>query len=319
MDKHTNILTVAIPVFERYEFFEAAVASVLNQSIIPKLIVVDNNSKHDLFEKFCKKNKITYYKNDTNIGMFRNWNRCHELADSIYVMVLGDDDTLEPNFVNNFLTVLNNHSTIDLYYTNFNVIKIPDLKKSNHNHIFPFGYFPNGKEVINYAIKYGLGLLYSVIIRKNKFTGYYFDFHGSNDWLWIYSNIENFEIYGEKDSLVNYGIHELQDSSFKSNSHLQCILTVGYIYERVLKITGGISNENIYNAQRKANAAMLKFFCIVSKEKLSTILSQSNIYSNYLYDFLTTHRFYKIYSYVPLFIRIFTYKVLRKLKLIHPF
>src|SRR5690606_28833147 len=106
MSMFTERLTIAIPVFERKEFFEAAVNSVLNQSCRCKLVVVDNASSHSFFRDYCELHNIPYYRNSMNIGMFGNWNRCFEVSDTDFVMVLGDDDLLDADFVQEFVSAL---------------------------------------------------------------------------------------------------------------------------------------------------------------------------------------------------------------------
>jgi GR25 family glycosyltransferase involved in LPS biosynthesis len=307
-----------MPVFERKDFFLDALESAINQTVKCEILVIDNCSSHDFFEKICTEKGVSYIRNETNIGLFPNWNKCMATANTEYAMILQDDNILELDFVENFQKVLNQYPNIDLYYTDFYKMDLLTKQKSKHNHTYPFGYFENGMKVIEYAIEYDLGLLYSVIIRTKKFTEYYYDFHGSNDWLWIYSNIKNFAVYGNANKVINYGTHGLQDSS-NTNTHVQCIVTLGHIYDEVLSKTEGLSKENIIKANNKAKSAMLYFFSIVSKEKLTNILSQPNVYNNYLPEFWATHNFYKMYMKVPLSIRTFTFKVLRKLNLIYKF
>ena len=77
MIKTDVLVTIAFPVFERYEFFEEALNSAINQTIVTPIIVVDNGSSHSKFKNYCDKfpNKVKYYRNDFNIGMFANWNK----------------------------------------------------------------------------------------------------------------------------------------------------------------------------------------------------------------------------------------------------
>ena len=58
-----DLITVAIPVYERFDYFINAVNSVLNQTLATEIIVVDNNSSHNKFAEFCSKQNITFFKN----------------------------------------------------------------------------------------------------------------------------------------------------------------------------------------------------------------------------------------------------------------
>ena len=80
--RFTDLLTISMPVYERKDFFRMALESALNQTVKCKVIVVDNCSSHDYFEKVCREKNVPYYRNDYNLGMARNFARVFELADS---------------------------------------------------------------------------------------------------------------------------------------------------------------------------------------------------------------------------------------------
>jgi GT2 family glycosyltransferase len=106
---YTELFTITIPVFNRYEFFEEAIASALNQSVRCSVIVVDNNSDHNKFEEYVTQLNdplVTYHRNEKNLGMVGNWNRCIELANTPWVSILHDDDALHPDFIKSILRVI---------------------------------------------------------------------------------------------------------------------------------------------------------------------------------------------------------------------
>jgi glycosyltransferase involved in cell wall biosynthesis len=110
----TDKITIGIPVYERFDFFEEALNSALNQTIQCSIIVIDNASSHNQFEKIVQQKNtpsLTYIRNLSNIGMIGNWNRCIELCPTEYLTILHDDDTLHPNFIEHCLTVLENIGT----------------------------------------------------------------------------------------------------------------------------------------------------------------------------------------------------------------
>lgn len=99
--------SITIPTFKRpYELLEA-INSCINQSYIKndwQIVVVDNNPEFDTeirnnIKKLSGIPNLFYYKNEQNIGMFGNWNRCIELALGEYMVILSDDDILKPNFL----------------------------------------------------------------------------------------------------------------------------------------------------------------------------------------------------------------------------
>lgn len=95
-------LTIAIPVFERTDFFKEALKSAINQSRPCQILVIDNNSSHDDFKEIINNYNlphIKFVKNENNLGMLGNWNRCIELCLTKFVTILHDDDLLHPEFV----------------------------------------------------------------------------------------------------------------------------------------------------------------------------------------------------------------------------
>ena len=98
-------ITIAIPTYRRVDLLKEALLSAINQKgyLDYNVIVIDNDdSENRDVEKMIltlNSEKVSYYKNEKNIGMFGNWNRCIELADGEYLSILNDDDWLEKNFL----------------------------------------------------------------------------------------------------------------------------------------------------------------------------------------------------------------------------
>ena len=49
---------------------------------------------------------VKYYKNEKNLGLFGNWNRCIELSDSNYVAFLHDDDLLDCHYLDSIYRII---------------------------------------------------------------------------------------------------------------------------------------------------------------------------------------------------------------------
>lgn len=92
-------ISVCIPVYNREDYIEAAINSVLEQDFKNfELIVVDNCSTDNtkkLVKALCKiDNRIIFYENDENIGMVENFNRCLDYARGDYIKFICSDDML---------------------------------------------------------------------------------------------------------------------------------------------------------------------------------------------------------------------------------
>ncbi len=103
-DRKNRLFTIAIPTFKRTELLEQALRSALNQIDVDdyEIVIVDNDNSGSSSEKIVEKysnKRVYYFKNDENIGMFGNWNRCIELAKGQYITILNDDDWLSENYL----------------------------------------------------------------------------------------------------------------------------------------------------------------------------------------------------------------------------
>ena len=117
--KHYTV-TVAIPAYNRVELLTRAIASVLRQTYEPtEILVVDNNSSDDLYSAVGSFNdsRIRYVRNDENIGMVPNWNRCLSLAQGDIINILHSDDELLPNSVQRAIDAFMEDESIGLVCT----------------------------------------------------------------------------------------------------------------------------------------------------------------------------------------------------------
>jgi glycosyltransferase involved in cell wall biosynthesis len=308
--KYSELLTIAMPVYERKDYFLEALESAINQTVKCKIIVVDNCSSHDYFKNLCEEKGITYYRNETNIGLNPNFNRCFELADTEFVMTLQDDDILDPLYVESLVDANLKHPDIDVFYTDF-VRKTPSGLLP-HKHTLPFGYMENGQKVIDFAIQYKLGFPYlNSAIRRSKFTGFYTKYAGSNDWVWIYENAGKFKFYGDSRVLYQFRQHENQDTK---NNLLRYRFTLPYIYDYILK-----EKTDDPKLKKKASSntfwAFIQLKSIADKKTIDEFIEQDNIFSNYLNEKLKSDRLIRTITYLPCGFVNFTYKSLRKVGL----
>lgn len=306
----TNLLTISMPCYERKEYFIAALESALNQTIKCSVIVVDNCSSHDFFEKVCKEKNVKYYRNDSNIGIAANFARGFELSDTKYVMNLQDDDLLSPNYVESFVHAVNMHQDIDVFYSDFSVITSKGDK--SHFHTLPFGYSPNGNIIIEYGIKYKLGFPYmSSAIKKTKAHSVLdtIGWIGSYDWEWLYSVADKLSFYGDNRKLYHYRIH---DNQITRKSHSSFILTLPYIYDKILKEK---TSDPILKKQASKNAfwELIQLKSEVKFDELKEIRNGQNKYDNYLNTKLKENIFLSFIFALPRGLVCFCFKVFRKL------
>jgi len=97
-----NRISILIPVFNRRELVGGAIDSALSQDIDGlEVIVVDNHSDDGTWEFLREFNdsRLRISRNDANIGLFGNFDRCASLASGEFTLFLCSDDRLEPGFL----------------------------------------------------------------------------------------------------------------------------------------------------------------------------------------------------------------------------
>lgn len=93
---------------------EALVSALRQDTTFPvEIIVVDNDPESAakvlaLVELHSCAHGVRYYVNETNLGMFGNWNQCLALARGRWITLLHDDDWLSPGFVSAMLPLVRN-------------------------------------------------------------------------------------------------------------------------------------------------------------------------------------------------------------------
>lgn len=305
---YTDLLTIAMPVYERKDYFLEALESAINQTVKCKIFVVDNCSSHDYFEKICTQKGITYYRNKSNIGMSPNFNRCFELAQTEYVMTLQDDDILDPTYVESFCKAVEEHPDIDVYYTDF--VRNTPTGEFPHQHTLPFGYMGNGDKVIEYAIRYKLGFPYMTSsTRRTKFSGFYAKFQGCNDWVWLYSDADKLVFNGDPRKLYKFRDHDNQDTK---NNALNYRVTVPYIYEEILKNKTN-SPEIRKIAATNAFWALIQLKSDAERQAIDEFVTLDNIFSNYLKTKLSENRTMKVIFLLPRSVVTFGYRFSKKI------
>lgn len=104
---HIPLVSIMIPTYKRPNLLKDAIQSAVNQINFEnyEIIVVDNDCDGIFSDQILQiireinSSKIVYYRNESNLGMFGNWNRCIELANSEWMLILSDDDLLANNYL----------------------------------------------------------------------------------------------------------------------------------------------------------------------------------------------------------------------------
>jgi glycosyltransferase involved in cell wall biosynthesis len=114
------LLSVCIPIYNPEHYFVAAVESILEQDFRDyELLIVDDCSTQpvaEVIEQF-QDSRIRFVRNDANLGLPTNWNRCIELASGELITILHQDDVMLPGNLGQKVALLQQQPTVGLVYS----------------------------------------------------------------------------------------------------------------------------------------------------------------------------------------------------------
>ena len=94
----SELVSVCIPTYNNEDMIGKTLQSILNQTYKNiEIIIVDDCSTDNTMGVVSSidDNRIILYRNDVNLGMSGNWNRCVSLASGNYIKFICADDILE--------------------------------------------------------------------------------------------------------------------------------------------------------------------------------------------------------------------------------
>ena len=111
-----SLVTVGIPVYNGGKYIEKRIESIIKQTYQNFEIIISDNASTDNTSKICEKflidEKIHYYKQKTNIGIFKNFNYLITNAKGKYFVIASVDDKWEPTFLEKNVEVLESNENI---------------------------------------------------------------------------------------------------------------------------------------------------------------------------------------------------------------
>lgn len=126
--------SIGIPAFKD-QFFKKCIESILNQTYSNfELIIVNDCSPKDLSSivKQFNDERIKYFENEKNTGavqVVNNWNKCLERATGDFFVLMGDDDMMAPNYLEEFEKLINKYPDLDVFHCRTIIIDENDKPK----------------------------------------------------------------------------------------------------------------------------------------------------------------------------------------------
>ena len=113
--------SIGIPAYKA-KFLTECVNSISTQTYPDfELIIVNDASPEDIDSVVRGFNdpRIRYFRNEKNIGaenVVDNWNKCLFLSQGDFFVLMGDDDKITPDYLEEFATLIDKYPALDIYH-----------------------------------------------------------------------------------------------------------------------------------------------------------------------------------------------------------
>lgn len=113
--------SIGIPAYKA-SYLKECIDSVLSQTYQEFEVIIVNDASPENIDTIISdydSRHIRYYKNDQNLGaanVVDNWNKCLSLASGNFFILMGDDDKLEPNYLEEFLKLILQYPSCHVYH-----------------------------------------------------------------------------------------------------------------------------------------------------------------------------------------------------------
>jgi glycosyltransferase involved in cell wall biosynthesis len=103
MMANTPLVSICIPAYNQFDYIAHTVQSAIHQNYNNKeIIIIDDNSMDGTWEKlqeFSNYKEVILIKNESNLGIGGNWNKCIEKASGDYIKFSLGDDIIYPGCI----------------------------------------------------------------------------------------------------------------------------------------------------------------------------------------------------------------------------
>ncbi len=115
-------VSIGLPVYNGENYLGDAMESILAQTYTDFEVIISDNASEDRTQEICqsfveKDQRVRYYRNSTNVGLFKNFNQVFELSNGKYFQWMAHDDLLAPEFLSKTVPVLDNDDSIVICYS----------------------------------------------------------------------------------------------------------------------------------------------------------------------------------------------------------
>lgn len=150
-------ISVCIPTYNYARYISFTIESILNQRFTDfELIVLDDCSKdntEEVVSRFLHDKRVSFERNEKNLGLAGNWNKCLSKAKGEYIKFVFADDVLASDEALGLMAgVLDSDPSVSLVASGRHLIDSESKIIGFASH-FPPNFVADGLEVINLCLK----------------------------------------------------------------------------------------------------------------------------------------------------------------------
>lgn len=130
-------ISICIPVYNGQHYLKECLDSCLSQQYERyELVICDDGSQDEslsIISSYAQQHKrIRHFKNEKNLGLVGNWNRCVELAEGEWIKFVFQDDYITPNCLKEFVAAIEPDSVLLMSERNFILPEKPSKEELNY-------------------------------------------------------------------------------------------------------------------------------------------------------------------------------------------
>ena len=120
-------VSIGLPVFNGENYLEEALDVILAQTYSDFELIISDNASTDRTEEICrayaaKDERVRYFRNETNLGAAKNFNRVFKLSSGEYFKWATHDDLCAPGYLERCVEILDREPDVVLCYPKTSII-----------------------------------------------------------------------------------------------------------------------------------------------------------------------------------------------------
>lgn len=173
MQKHNELVSIGMPVFNDIQYIERALKSILNQTYGNFELIISDDGSSDGSADVCKQyaandNRIKYIRQKHNIGISKNMMFLLAEARGDYFMWAADDDLWDPEFIDVLKKGLEENQDAIMAFCPYQ--NVNDSEQPLDDYGLPID--PNTSRRVDYSSGSAIGRIHKLIFTFDDACGY---------------------------------------------------------------------------------------------------------------------------------------------------